>query len=163
VRRAIESHLGSRQVSRVIYGAIIGLALVVALEDHPPSSGVVIATLLGTAVAVSLAELYSDVLGIETRARRHTDPAELSHIWAEVLAVALGIAFPVVFFVLAAAHVIGDSAAFTAAKWSGIGLIGFYGLAAARLAGSGWVISALRALAAMLIGAFLIALKALVH
>jgi hypothetical protein len=29
-------HLRSRQVSRVIYGAIIGLALVVALEAHPP-------------------------------------------------------------------------------------------------------------------------------
>ena len=40
VRGAIESHLGSAQVPRVIYGAIIGLALVVSLEDHPPRAGV---------------------------------------------------------------------------------------------------------------------------
>ena len=67
--RAIKAHLGSRQVSRVIYGAIIGLALIVALEEHPPSSRVVVATLLGTALAVGLAEFYSDVIG--ARRRRH--------------------------------------------------------------------------------------------
>ena len=52
----IARHLGSRQVSRVTYGAIIGLALVVALQAHPPPPGAVIATLLGTAIAVGLAK-----------------------------------------------------------------------------------------------------------
>jgi hypothetical protein len=55
----LHAHLGSRQVSRVIYGAIIGLAPVVALQAHPPPPGAVIATLLGTAAAVALAEVYS--------------------------------------------------------------------------------------------------------
>src|SRR6476620_8276980 len=64
MRQAIESHLASRQVSRVIYGAIIGLAVLVAIEDHPPSSLVVIGTLIGTAVAVGLAEFYSGLLGL---------------------------------------------------------------------------------------------------
>ena len=53
----------------MIYGAIIGLALVVALEHHPPTPAVVIVTLVATAVAVGLAELYSDVVG--TQARTH--------------------------------------------------------------------------------------------
>ena len=57
--RFLVSHLRSNQVSRVIYGSIIGLALVVALEGHPPRSAAVIATLIGTAIAVALAELYS--------------------------------------------------------------------------------------------------------
>jgi hypothetical protein len=163
VLRAIEVHLGSRQVSRVIYGAIIGLALVVALEAHPPSPGVVVGTLLGTAVAVGLAELYSDVLGTEARTRRRVRGAELRHMANEVAAVAFGVAFPVVFFVLAAAGAIDEVTAFTIAKWSGVGLIGFYGFCAARLSGESVWASALRALAAALIGAFLIALKALVH
>jgi hypothetical protein len=163
VRRAIESHLGSRQVSRVIYGAIIGLALIVALEAHPPSSGVVVATLLGTAVAVGLAELYSDILGIETRTRHEVRPDELHHRVDDVVAVAFGIAFPAVFFILAAAHAIEDETAFTIAKWSGLGLIGFYGFSAARLVGRGWLASTLWALAVALVGAFLIGLKALVH
>ena len=160
---AIKAHLGSRQVSRVIYGAIIGLALIVALEEHPPSAGVVVATLLGTAVAVGLAEVYSDFVGTETRKRRHVRGAELRDMVLEGAAVAFGIAFPAVFFVLAAAKAIEEDTAFTIAKWSGLGLIGFYGFWAARLAGDSLSGSALRALAVGLIGAFLIALKALVH
>jgi hypothetical protein len=163
VRRAIRSHLGSRQVSRVIYGSIIGLALIVALEGHPPSSGVVAGSLVATAVAVGLAELYSDILGIETRKRRHLRDPELRHTVDDAVAVAFGITFPVVFFILAAADAIEEASAFTIAKWSGLGLITLYGLAAARLAGEGWLASVLRALAAALIGAVLIALKALLH
>jgi hypothetical protein len=161
--RAIEAHLASRQVSRVIYGAIIGLALIVALEEHPPSSGVVVGTLLGTAVAVGLAELYSDFLGTETRTRRHVRDVEVREMARDVAALAFGIAFPVVFFVLAAAHAIDEGTAFTIAKWSGVGLISFYGFCAARLAGERPSASVLRALAAGLIGAFLIGLKALLH
>ena len=160
---AIKAHLGSRQVSRVVYGAIIGLALIVALEEHPPSSGVVVATLLGTAVAVGLAELYSDILGTETRTRRHVRRADLPDMVYDGAAVAFGIAFPVVFFVLAAAQVIAEDTAFTVAKWSGLGLIGFYGFCAARLAGESLSASALRALGVGLIGAILILLKALLH
>jgi hypothetical protein len=81
----------------------------------------------------------------------------------DVAAVAFGIAFPVVFFVLAAAHAIEEDTAFTIAKWSGVGLVGFYGFCAARLAGESLSASVLRGLAAGLIGAFLIALKALLH
>jgi hypothetical protein len=163
VRRFIATHLGSRQVSRVIYGAIIGLALVVALEAHPPAAGVVIATLLGTAVAVALAELYSELVGFETGERRRASLSELRHLGADIAAVAFGIAFPAVFFVLAATGVLENEAAFTAAKWTGLGLIGLYGFAGARLSGAGVPVSALHAVAVALIGALLIALKALVH
>jgi VIT1/CCC1 family predicted Fe2+/Mn2+ transporter len=139
------------------------LALIVALEDHPPSPGVVVGTLLGTAAAAGLAELYSDILGIETRKRRPVRRAELRRRAHDAAAVAFGIAFPVVFFILAAAHAIEEATAFSIAKWSGLGLIGFYGFSAARLAGEGLLASALRALAMGLIGAFLIGLKALLH
>jgi len=55
ISRAVEAHLGSRDVARVIYGAIIGLAIVVALQEHPPTAGQVAAALVGSAVAVGLA------------------------------------------------------------------------------------------------------------
>src|SRR4051812_4467719 len=51
LRRAIAAHLGSRDVARVIYGAIVGLALVVGLEFHPPTAGQAIAAIAGAAVA----------------------------------------------------------------------------------------------------------------
>jgi hypothetical protein len=163
VRASIAAHLGSRQVSRVLYGSIIGLALVVALEAHPPRSAAVAVTLLATAVAVGLAELYSEIVGTATRTRARVARRQLLDIFDEVGAVAIGIAFSSVFFLLAALGAIERDAAFSLAKWTGLGLIAAYGFAAARLTGD-TVLRALRsAVLAALIAAFLIAIKALLH
>jgi hypothetical protein len=162
MRSAILAHLRSGQVARVVYGAIIGLALVVALEGHPPESGQVVAALLGTAVAVALAEVYSDTIGASMRGggggRQRLGP-----IVEDGLAVAFGVAFPAVFFVLAAFGVLERDTAFALAKWSGLGLVGFYGYCAGRLAGAGRGRALLQGLAVGLIGGALILLKALVH
>jgi len=163
VRRAVEAHLSSEQVAHVIYGAIIGIALVAALEAHPPGPGAMAGTLLASAVAVGLAELYSQVVGAETRNRRRVGREELRPLVPDVVAVAFGVAFPAVFFLLAAAGVLENHAAFTIAKWSGLGLISFYGFAAGRLAGAGLAASLLQALAVGIIGGALIAFKALIH
>ena len=163
IRRFVVAHLESRQVSRVVYGSIIGLALVVVLEAHPPPPRSVIASLLATAVAVGLAELYSELVGFETLRHRKARAAELRHIGWDIAAVAFGIAFPAVFFVLAAAEVLDDDKAFTLAKWTGVGLIGVYGFAGARLSGAGVPGALLQAAAVALIGALLIVLKSLVH
>jgi hypothetical protein len=163
VRAAIDTHLGTRQVARVIYGAIIGMALIVALEDHPPAPASVVALLVATAVAVGLAELYSEIVGAETRTHHRVERDHLREILADVVAVGFGIAFPAVYFVLAALGAMDVETAFGFAKWSGIGLIGFYGFCAARLAGSGVAGSLLQGLAAGAIGAALVILKAVVH
>jgi hypothetical protein len=150
-------------VSRVVYGAIIGLALVVALEDHPPPPGVMVATMLTTAFAVGLAELYSDLVGSATRTRRRMDRVRFRRIEDDVAAVAFGIAFPAVFFLLAAVRVIDASTAFDVAEWSGLGLIAFYGFCAARLVGARLPVALLQGLATGLVGGLLILFKALVH
>ena len=163
VLRVLEDHLGSPQVSRVIYGSIIGLALVVALEVHPPPMRVVIAALLATAVAVGLAELYSEIVGTETRTRRRVERQQVREYLDDMVAVAFGIAFPAIFFVLASAGAFEPETAFTLAKWSGLGLIGGYGFLAARLAGQSLAVSLLQALVVGAIGGLLIAIKAIVH
>jgi hypothetical protein len=163
LRRAIHAHLGSRDVTRVIYGAIIGLALVVALQHHAAAAGETVAAILGTALAVGLAEMYSEFVGVETRERRHVHRKELPAMAAEAGAVVAGAAFPAAFFVLAAAGVMQLDTAFTLAKWSGFALIFLYGFAAARLAGTELTRSVLYALAVGAIGGVLIAVKALLH
>jgi hypothetical protein len=159
----IKAHLGTGQVGRVIYGAIIGMSVVVVLDAHPPAPGSVVASLVATALAVCLAELYSDVVATEHRTRRRIRREHLREIASDAGAVAFGVVFPSVFFILAAVDVIEDHTAFTAAKWSGVGLIGFYGFSAGRLAGSRWTVSLLQGLAAGAIGGVLILFKALVH
>ena len=161
--RVVEDHLRSNQVSRVIYGAIIGLALVVALEPHPPRPAVMIGTLVGTGVAVGLAELYSELVGTEVRTRRRVDRARVRAVMTDVAAVVFGISFPAVFFLISVAGAIEIGTAFELAKWSGLALIGFYGFCAARLAGTGLLAALAQAVAVALIGGFLIALKALIH
>ncbi|MGY1742990.1 MULTISPECIES: hypothetical protein [unclassified Blastococcus] len=159
----LESHLGSRQVARVLYGSIIGLALVVALEKHPPGPGVMAVWLLGTGLAVALAEVFSDVVGTETSTRHPVTRAQVRHIAEDAAAVAVGVASPAVFFVLAALGVLEVGTAFTVAKWSGLGLIGGYGYWAARFAGEPPGRALVKGACVALVGAGLIALKALVH
>jgi hypothetical protein len=163
VRRAIAAHLGSPQVGRVIYGAIIGLAVVVVLEHEPARPVAALGLMLGTAVAVGLAEAYSEVVGTQTRWRRRVTRDEVSHIAGQAWAVMLGVAFPAVFFALAALGAMDLDTAFTVAEWSGVSLIGFYGFCAARLSGAGLLAALLEGAAVAAIGVVLIALKALIH
>ena len=161
--RFLASHFGSHQVSRVIYGSIIGLALVVALEAHPPSTAAVIATLIGTAIAVALAELYSELVGLQVRGHRRARGAERRELLADIAAVTFGVAFPSLFFILAAVGLFEQDTAFEAAKWTGLALIALYGVVGARVSGASLVASLIQGSAVALIGGALIALKALVH
>jgi hypothetical protein len=160
---ALEAHLGTRQVSRVIYGAIVGLALVLVYELSQSAPGKVIATLFGTGVAVALAEVYSEVIGTETRTRRRITREQLRELLVDAAAVLFGVVAPCVFFVLAAVGLVATDTAFTLAKWTGLGLIGFYGWWAARLAGAGRAEAFVHAISIVSVGAVLIGLKALVH
>jgi hypothetical protein len=163
IRRALAEHLESHDVSRVIYGSVIGLALVVALEAHPPSAGRVAATIGGAAVAVGLAEIYSQVVGEEARTRRPTRIGRIRSVGLDAAAVMLGAAFPAIFFLLAAAGALDLDLAFTLSKWTGAALICAYGYVAGRLSGSTVGGSIVHAAAVGAIGVALIGLKALVH
>lgn len=163
MRASLEQHLGSRQVAKVVYGSIIGMALVVALEGHPPRAWVMAVWLLGTAVAVGLAEIYSEVVGAETSRRQPVTHPQLRHMFQDAAAVGFGVAFPAVFFVLSAMGLFGIDAAFSIAKWTGLGLIGFYGFWAARFAGAAPHRALLKGALVALIGAGMVLLKSLVH
>ncbi|RFU22033.1 hypothetical protein [Geodermatophilus marinus] len=163
MRAAVEAHLGSRRVARVVYGAIIGLALVVAGETHPPGAGAMAAWLVASGVAVGLAEIYSEVVGVETSQRHRVTRAQVRHMTGDAGAVAFGAGFPAVFFVLAALGLLELGTAFDLATWTGLGLIGFYGYWAARFAGAPVGRALVQATLVALVGALVIGVKALVH
>jgi hypothetical protein len=158
----VQENLGSHDVGRVINGAIFGLALVVALQDHPPTATEATGAVLATALAVGLADFYSDAITAEARARRPVDRHELRVLVRSAGAVMFGAGFPAIFFILAAAHAIEVATAFSLAKWTGLGLCCAYGFVAARLAGASLTRSFAHALAVAAIGGLVVGLKALV-
>jgi hypothetical protein len=163
MRRSVEAHLGSRDVAHVIYGAIIGLALVEALAKHPPPPATVAATLVGTAIAVGLAEAYSELVAADARTHRPANRQRIREEAREACAVVFGAGFPAAFFVLAAADVIASGTAFRLARWSGLGLILTYGFLGARLSGSTVPVALAKAAAVGAIGGIVIVLKAVLH
>jgi hypothetical protein len=160
VRDGLVAHLGSRDVARVIYGAIVGLALVLALETHPPTAGEAAGLLVVAALAVGLAEL---VTGRVAPPRRRVGPAGVRTMARDATPVVVGAAFPAVFFVLAAAGAFEIDVAFALSKWTGVALLGGYAYLGARLAGLGLLPSSLHAAALTLLGGVLVAVKALIH
>ena len=121
------------------------------------------AWLILTAVAVALAEVYSDVVGTETRERHRVTRQDLAPMLEDAGAVAFGVGFPVVFFLLAVVHVIALDTAFVLAKWCGLGLIGCYGYWAARLSGASVARALVQAALVAAVGGVVIAFKALIH
>jgi hypothetical protein len=119
--------------------------------------------LVGTALAVGLAEVYSEVVGVETRTRQPVSRPQLRHMVEDAAGVGFGVAFPAVFFLLSAMGLCEIDTAFSIAKWTGLGLIALYGFWAARLGGAPHHKALLQACAVALIGALVIAVKALVH
>jgi hypothetical protein len=162
-RRALLEHLESPDVTRVIYGSIIGLALVVAFQFHPVSAGKTTAFILGTAIAIGLAELYSDIIGTETRTRQPVNRSRVRQMAREAGAATFGAAFPAIFFILVSVGVIGMPLAFRLAKWTGLGLICAYGYVASRLAGETVGKALFHAAFVGAIAGALIAFKAFLH
>lgn len=162
-RQRVLAHLRSGQVSKVVYGSIIGLALVLTLEVHPPGTGAIIGTLVATGFAVSLAELYSEVIGARTQASLGEEHEPIGAIVEDAVAVTLGVAFPAVFFILSALGLWELDTAFEVARWTGLGLIAGYGYLAARISGAGVGRALLQASGVAVIAAALIAFKAVLH
>jgi hypothetical protein len=163
LRQTIEAHLGSRDMARVLYGAVVGLAVVLALQDHPPHPGATAGIILATALAIGLAELYSETLSAEARGRRRIERAQLRTMAGEAVAVVVGAGFPAIFFVAEAAGVVDEHVAFVLARWSGAVLIFGYGFLAARLAGLGIARSGVHSFAVCALGVALIEVKSVLH
>ena len=152
-------------MAKVVYGSIIGLALVVALAEPPAGSGRHDRVRCwAPRVAVGLAEVYSEVVGAETSNRHSVTRHQLAHMVDDAVAVGFGVAFPA----LSSSwrrwwDSVQVDTAFTLAKWTGLGLIGFYGYWAARFAGAPVHRALVRGALVALVGGALIVLKSLLH
>jgi hypothetical protein len=154
-------HRGER-AAHAIYGSIIVLAVIVAESDTSIDPEEVIASVVTVATVTALAEIYTDYIGGTIRAARHPTSAEQRIAFRNIVAGFLTALAPVVYFVLSAAGAMRLEVAFDAAIWTGVGLLGAYAVVANRLAGLSVARSLLAGLGFTILGASLVALKAIV-
>ncbi len=147
-------------VAKVIYGTIIILVVILAMEDHPPSTIGTVVTVLFAGFGVALAELYSDMIGTRIEKKRHLTWGERNHIIKNVSSVMVGAFFPVPFFILAWLGFLELKFAITLAKWTLVGVLLFYGYVASKLSGYSNIWSIVSATAVCTTGIIVVLIKA---
>ncbi len=152
----------AHKVSKIVYGTIIVLAVIVAMDDpaHPPSLKGAVGTVLLSAFAVALAEFYSDFIAFRIRKKRLLTRDEINHMARDVSSVMIGALLPLPFFILAGLGFITIIFAIILAKWTLVGVLLFYGYVASKLSGYGHLWSIGIALIIGMIGSVLVLIKA---
>jgi hypothetical protein len=128
-------HSEGHYAARSVYGSILVLALLLALQKHPPSPYNAALLVAGTLFAVLAAETYADLLGLEIDQGRPPTPEERRDKFRELGVMTVAAEGPVVVFVLAGLDVIDDDLAFRLAVWVTIGVLFLTGFLARWFAG----------------------------
>jgi hypothetical protein len=145
-----------------VYGSVIVLAVVIALDDTSVRPGEAIASVVGAALATVLAEVYADYLAGMIEAGRAPTRPELREAFRNATAGLLAAILPVVFFILAAFGVMETTTAFNFAVWTGVGVVGLYAFFANRVGGMSVTRSLVAGFGFTVLGTLLVLLKALV-
>jgi hypothetical protein len=153
----------AERARHAVYGSVIVLAVIIALDETSIDPGEAIASVIGAAFATLLAELYADYLGETIREGRNPTPEERTQTIKNASAGMLAAVLPVVFFILAALDVMKLDTAFEAAVWTGVGVVGFYAFVANRVAGFSVGRSLLAGAGFAVLGGILVLVKAAVH
>ena len=126
-----DGHLAARGV----YGAIVVLALLLAMKDHPPGPWAAAGLVTVSVLAVLAAELYAELLGLEIDLGRAATRAEQRAKLHELGPITLSAEAPVAVLVLSGLGLVHEDRAFDLAVVLTIALITVDGFLARRLAG----------------------------
>jgi hypothetical protein len=166
LRPHLVSHRGRSDghlAARGVYGAVVVLALLLAMQGHPPGPWVSAITVAGSVLTVLAAELYAELLGLELDQGRASTREERRAKLHELGPITLSAEAPVLVLILAGIGLLELDRAFDIAIGLTIALITVDGFLARRLGGR-TVLESLRS-AALLgsLGLALALLKQLAH
>jgi hypothetical protein len=153
----------AERARHAVYGSVIVLAVIIALDETSIAAREAIASVVGAAVATLLAEVYADYLGATIRAGRSPTRDERNRALSDASAGMVAAILPVIFFVLAALDVMSMDSAFEGAVWTGVGVVGFYAFVANRVAGFSISRSLIAGVGFAVLGGILVLVKAAVH
>jgi hypothetical protein len=153
----------AQRAARAVYGSIVALAVILVLDKGGAEADEVIAAVIGSVIAATLAEQYAEYIAHVIRERRHLTRAEIAVQTQDGAAGTLAAMAPLVPFFLVEVNAIELPTAYDIAPWLGLGVIGCYSLLANREAGVTRAWNIVVTGIALAIGASLIAIKALTH
>ena len=155
--------LNREQIAKVIYGSILILVVVLALEEEHFVGVKNSVLVLFTAFAIMLAELYSDVISSMIENKRNLSLEEWQQVVLNSGAVMVAAFLPALCFLLGGLAVIPHETSFQLAKWSAVLLLGLYGYLSTSLAGRSQAWRLTGAASAILIGLIIVSVKFLLE
>lgn len=120
-------------VAKAIYGLITVLAVVLVMEEHPPTAWIAAGTLFGTVLVVALAETYSKTIAEIIAGQRRLDRQEIIEIWQDTRPILLSANLPTLVILLSAAGLYSMQTALLIAKYAIYLALFCYGLQVAHL------------------------------
>lgn len=101
-RGAGKPAVSSTFVARAVYGLITVLAVLQAMELHPPEAWRGAVSLFGTTLAVALIEVYAETIGEMLGTKTRLSRGDLVHIWHDAAPVLAGAQGPTIVLLLSA-------------------------------------------------------------
>lgn len=153
-----KSLIGSRS-SKAVYGLILITVVLIGLERHATDSMEVALKVLLAAIAIVIAEIYSEYLGEKIKRKKalsKREHKEISHDASAIFAVSL---YPALIFLISALGLYSIEVAFKIAYTLSLIGLGAFGYIASMYAGDPRSTSIKRTLLAVFIGFAVILLK----
>ena len=158
-----EPAISERFVARAVYGLITVLAVLQAMELHPPDAWRGAITLFGTTLAVALIEVYAEAIGVLLGRSGRLDRQELAHMWHEAAPVMVGAQGPTVVLVLSALGLMSVETAIDIAQVVAFLTLFGYGWRIGQLLDQRWTRQVASGLILVAIGGLLVGIKAAFH
>jgi hypothetical protein len=150
-------------VSKAIYGVITVLAVLQALQAHPPSAWSAAVILFGTTLAVALVDAYSESIAIMLAESRGLSLDDLRAIRHEVAPVLVGAQAPTLLLLLAAIGLFSVDRALQLAEIVAFLLLFSYGWRVGSMLHERWFKQLLSGLVLVAIGGIAVGIKAAFH
>jgi hypothetical protein len=111
-----------------IYGSLAVMAVIVAIEDHPPTALRAAAQLFGVTLAIAVAKAYAEIIADTLDRGRRLDAEEWREILRKISPVLFGAQAPTLVFLMSAFGLFSVETAISISKVLVLGLLFVYGL-----------------------------------
>ena len=149
--------------SMAIYGSLTVMAVIAAMENHPPTALSAAAQLFGVTVAIAVAKAYAEIIADTLQRGRRLDAGEWREILRKVAPVLFGAQAPTLVFLMSASGLFSVETAIQVSKFLVLLLLFVYGLRVAQVLHQKRLVQILSGLMIMSAGIVVVAINYLFH